>query len=779
MPRNSNGQYFLPDGNPVRPGEVIKAEWANSTLEDVAASMTNSLDRDGLGGMRQPLKNADGRANQPGITFLNEPTTGFYREGTNVVAVSVDTQKVMDWGVNGATLAKGKKLFLSESPSSPLEAATKQYVDNFVTQITEVIGSFGAVRTPADLPPDGRIPADWDGAGSPKYPIQVNYGQALIYRPTEECYLYVGTTFTPSGWSNLGQIQGPQGLQGERGERGETGPAGPIGPEGPQGNVGPVGPIGPQGIQGERGERGERGEIGERGPEGAIGPKGDDGPPGPMGPQGDRGSPGASAIIIGSFGASKTPDDLPPSGLIPKDWDSPGNPPNEYQMQVGQALVYSLSPKADPLHGHLFNFVGDSATDFDLNNWADCGDIQGPEGPRGPQGEPGKEGERGIQGERGERGPEGPAGEKGDPGEQGPTGPAGPAGKDGSDGPQGPRGDTGTPGKDGEPGPRGDPGPANTLAIGSVTGGTTAAATITGSAPNQLLSLVLPKGDKGDKGDTGAKGDPGVNGVTSFNGRAGTVTLGSSDVTGALGFTPYNSTNPNGYTTLAAVQNLGYATQTWVTQQNYATQSFVTGKGYATLTEVASQGYAKTSVTQTWSAIQNFNNKIQSPYYTFDTGGNWVQGGSSSCAFFMGSNSKLTVNSAGNLTIAGDTAVKGGSTSWANPSDKRLKTNIQVLTTCLDNIEKLNPVEYQLKGVKAGSPEMGFIADEVEKVFPSAVREWTPPDDMPEFNYVKDIVGEGNPIKVLGFGNDFFANLVGAIKELKAEVDELKAKVNP
>lgn len=38
-------------------------------------------------------------------------------------------------------------------------------------------------------------------------------------------------------------------------------------------------------------------------------------------------------------------------------------------------------------------------------------------------------------------------------------------------------------------------------------------------------------------------------GVTSFNTRTGAVTLSSGDVTGALGFTPYNSSNPSGYIT--------------------------------------------------------------------------------------------------------------------------------------------------------------------------------------------------------------------------------------
>jgi hypothetical protein len=52
-------------------------------------------------------------------------------------------------------------------------------------------------------------------------------------------------------------------------------------------------------------------------------------------------------------------------------------------------------------------------------------------------------------------------------------------------------------------------------------------------------------------------------GVSSFNTRTGAVTLTSGDVTGALGFTPYNSTNPNGYTsntgTVTSVSGTGTA----------------------------------------------------------------------------------------------------------------------------------------------------------------------------------------------------------------------------
>jgi hypothetical protein len=46
--------------------------------------------------------------------------------------------------------------------------------------------------------------------------------------------------------------------------------------------------------------------------------------------------------------------------------------------------------------------------------------------------------------------------------------------------------------------------------------------------------------------------------VTSFNTRTGAITLNSLDVTTALGFTPYNATNPAGYTTLAIALAAAY-----------------------------------------------------------------------------------------------------------------------------------------------------------------------------------------------------------------------------
>lgn len=57
-------------------------------------------------------------------------------------------------------------------------------------------------------------------------------------------------------------------------------------------------------------------------------------------------------------------------------------------------------------------------------------------------------------------------------------------------------------------------------------------------------------------------------GVTTFNTRSGAVTLTSGDVTGALGFTPYNSTNPSGYITSSGSISGNAATATNASQLN-------------------------------------------------------------------------------------------------------------------------------------------------------------------------------------------------------------------
>lgn len=90
----------------------------------------------------------------------------------------------------------------------------------------------------------------------------------------------------------------------------------------------------------------------------------------------------------------------------------------------------------------------------------------------------------------------------------------------------------------GAPGPQGELGPANTLTIGTVTRGVNASATITGMAPQQVLSLVLPQGDRGiqgiqgPKGDQGIPGPQGVQGVQGIQGPQGTTGTAGKDGAG-------------------------------------------------------------------------------------------------------------------------------------------------------------------------------------------------------------------------------------------------------
>lgn len=89
--------------------------------------------------------------------------------------------------------------------------------------------------------------------------------------------------------------------------------------------------------------------------------------------------------------------------------------------------------------------------------------------------------------------------------------------------PQGGKGDTGA---------TGATGPANVLTIGSVTSGKVASATITGEAPNQVLNLVLEKGEQGEQGKQGIQGEQGKQGIQGEIGPQGNPGADAPTITG-------------------------------------------------------------------------------------------------------------------------------------------------------------------------------------------------------------------------------------------------------
>lgn len=83
---------------------------------------------------------------------------------------------------------------------------------------------------------------------------------------------------------------------------------------------------------------------------------------------------------------------------------------------------------------------------------------------------------------------------------------------------------------------------------------------------------------------------PGSASVTSFNSRTGAVSLSSLDVTSALGFSPYNSTNPNGYLTLSTLPaqftfNVAADDSTLRTISTEETVKFIGAGGITTATD--------------------------------------------------------------------------------------------------------------------------------------------------------------------------------------------------
>src|ERR1700742_4112943 len=83
MPRNRNGTYARPAGQPVVTGTTIDATVFNNLTADLAAEITDSLDRSGKGPMLAPLELPNGDELAPSLTFADN-SIGLYVDGTNL-----------------------------------------------------------------------------------------------------------------------------------------------------------------------------------------------------------------------------------------------------------------------------------------------------------------------------------------------------------------------------------------------------------------------------------------------------------------------------------------------------------------------------------------------------------------------------------------------------------------------------------------------------------------------------------------------------------------------
>ncbi len=88
---------------------------------------------------------------------------------------------------------------------------------------------------------------------------------------------------------------------------------------------------------------------------------------------------------------------------------------------------------------------------------------------------------------------------------------------------------------------------------------------------------------------------------------------------------------------------------------------------------------------------------------------------------------RLSLDANGNLFLNQGTAFKPGGGSWAVLSDRRLKKDIEPLNGALNHLMKLRSVTYEYidpaKSHQFAGTQTGFIAQEVETVFPEWVTE--------------------------------------------------------
>jgi trimeric autotransporter adhesin len=123
------------------------------------------------------------------------------------------------------------------------------------------------------------------------------------------------------------------------------------------------------------------------------------------------------------------------------------------------------------------------------------------------------------------------------------------------------------------------------------------------------------------------------------------------------------------------------------------------------------------------------------------------------------------------------TGTCGGSVNWSNLSDSRLKKNVQNLsrtTQGLSAVLKLRPVTYDWKDVNSNpKQQIGFIAQEVEEVFPQIVH------TSVDSKTIKMQDGSSETIlnpKSMTYG-ELVVPIVAAIQELSANISSFAEQI--
>ncbi len=583
-------------------------------------------------------------------------------------------------------------------------------------------------------------------------------------------------TFARTGDIGASGPQGTTGIQGDVGTQGTAGFIGGVGSQGVQGFQGTqgfqgfqgtegIGTQGATGIQGPEGQQGDEGEVGGDGPQGVQGSLGFQGADGFQGMQGMQGTQG-----VGAPGASGVQGNDGFQGI--------------QGMQAAQGIQGNVGPIGFGTQGvqGIQGFQGESG-------FQGAGGFQGISGS-GNQGVQGFNGFQGFQGDNGFQGPSG-AGNQGTQGFQGAIG-IGDVGFQGTQGLLGPQGISGEEGTGGVQGIQGYFGFQGMQGISGALGNT-------GLQGFQGISGTGIQGVQGATG-SGVQGMQGVQGLQGMLGFQGAIGGGVQGFQGTAGFQ-----GDYGFQGTQGVQGPGNEGGVG-NLQNVHTSALQGTPLFIPMFEAgADQRQLLATTGPNPNGESNFfytSNIDELSVENIELGGNINIGGSLTASALSGLTSDLNLPNNVYIGYGTNAAVKTGFDStgsgvWnidldtttatavvmerrsdgvalftfdtstgaftasgdvVTNSDERLKMNIETLSEALPKVMELRGVSFNMKD-NPDLDKIGLIAQEVEKVIPEVVLTDKSSQQIKSVAY-SSLVGL----------------LVEAIKDLKAEVDEIKVQ---
>ena len=233
--------------------------------------------------------------------------------------------------------------------------------------------------------------------------------------------------------------------------------------------------------------------------------------------------------------------------------------------------------------------------------------------------------------------------------------------------------------------------------------------------------------------------------------------LTSAMVTTALGFTPYNSTNPSGYITSSGsiTGSSGSCTGNAATATKWATGRTIALTGDVSGTSAAFDGSAALSF-----ATSLANSGVTAGTYTkvtVDAKGRVTNGTSIASADVTGALGYTPANKAGesftgSISVSGTITATGDITAY---SDETLKSDIRTISGALDLVANMRGVTFTRNDT--GLRGVGVVAQELVAVIPEAV------------------LAHDSGLLSVAYGN-LVGVLIEAVKDLAGKVERLEGR---